>query len=58
MKKFLGIILIIIGCCLALILKLGPAKETKFLFEFGVWPLIIAALAVTGIGLVLYNKNK
>jgi len=58
MKKAIGIILIIIGVLLAFILKMGPAIETKFLFVFGVWPLIIGALIITISGLILYTKNK
>jgi uncharacterized integral membrane protein len=58
MKKLLGIILILIGFALVVILKMGPAKETGFLFDYGEWPLIAAALVVLISGLVLYNKNK
>lgn len=58
MKKALGILLIIIGFALAFIMKVGPAKETKILFEYGIWPLIIAALIFSISGLILYNKNK
>ncbi|UIR54475.1 hypothetical protein LZQ00_09340 [Sphingobacterium sp. SRCM116780] len=58
MKKAIGVILILIGVLLAIILKMGPAKETKFLFTYGDWPLIIGALAILIPGLIIYNKNR
>lgn len=58
MKKAIGIILIIIGVVLAIILKMGPAKETSFLFTYGEWPLIIGALAIIIPGLIIYNNNR
>lgn len=57
MKRAIGIILIIIGFSLAVIMKIGPAKETKFLFEYGIWPLIITALLCLIPGLTLYRKR-
>lgn len=58
MKKLLGIILMIIGFALVVCLKMGPARETEFLFSYGEWPLIAAALVVLVSGIVIYNKNK
>lgn len=58
MKKLIGIILILIGFALVVIMKMGPAKETTFLFNYGIWPLIIGALVILVSGLLLYNKNK
>ncbi|WP_157859450.1 hypothetical protein [Chryseobacterium angstadtii] len=58
MKKTLGIILILIGFILVVILKMGPAKETNFLFLYGDWPLIGVALICLVPGLILYNKNR
>lgn len=58
MKKLLGILLILIGFALVVIMKMGPAKETAFLFNYGIWPLIIGALVILVSGLALYNKNK
>lgn len=58
MKKALGIILIVIGSLLALILKMGPAKETSFLFKLGDWPLIVLALLCLIPGLIIYKKNS
>lgn len=57
MKRAIGIILIIIGFSLAVIMKIGPAKETKFLFVYGIWPLIITALLCLIPGLTLYRKR-
>lgn len=57
MKKAIGIILIIIGFSLAVIMKIGPTKETGFLFEYGIWPLIIVAALCLIPGLILYRKR-
>ncbi len=58
MKKTLGIILIIIGFCLVVVIKIGPSKETSWLFRYGeLSPLLIAA-AMTIPGMIIYNKNK
>lgn len=58
MKKAIGIILILIGVTLVFIIKAGPAKETGFLFTYGDWPLMLAALACLIPGLIIYNKNR
>ncbi|WP_165585237.1 hypothetical protein [Chryseobacterium soli] len=58
MKKAIGVILILIGVVLAIILKMGPAEETSFLFTYGEWPLIIGTLAILIPGLIIYNKNR
>ncbi|UHO37501.1 hypothetical protein H5J24_17665 [Chryseobacterium capnotolerans] len=58
MKKTLGIIMIIIGFCLAVVVKIGPSKETSWLFGYGeLLPLLIAAAFVVP-GWVMYNKNR
>ncbi|MBB6369668.1 hypothetical protein [Chryseobacterium shigense] len=58
MKKVIGIILIVIGACLAFIMKMGPAEETVWMFTYGIWPVIIAALILLITGLSLYNRNR
>jgi len=58
MKKIIGIILILIGFLIVAILKIGPSKETNFLFTYGNWPLIGSALALLIPGLIVYNKNR
>ncbi|MGG5210616.1 hypothetical protein ACQWU4_16950 [Chryseobacterium sp. MIQD13] len=58
MKKAMGVILIIIGSLLTFIMKLGPAKETVWLFTYGIWPLIIVAAILLITGLLLYNRNR
>lgn len=58
MKKTLGIILIIVGFCLALVIKIGPSKETGWLFSFGIWPPLIVAIVCLIPGYILYNKNR
>ena len=45
MKKILGIILIIIGFCITVLVKIGPSEETKWVFTYGDLPPIIIALA-------------
>lgn len=58
MKKTLGIIMIVIGFCLAVVIKIGPSKETSWLFVYGeLAPLLIAA-AILIPGWIMYNKNK
>ncbi|MDX8572050.1 hypothetical protein OZ666_10190 [Elizabethkingia sp. HX QKY] len=58
MKKILGIILIIIGFCITVVVKIGPSEETKWVFTYGDFPLIIIALAIIVPGLIIYNKNR
>lgn len=58
MKKTIGVILIIIGFGLAVMLKIGPAKETAWMYQFGEWPLIILAVVFLIPGLILYNKSR
>lgn len=58
MKKVIGIILILTGCFLAFIMKLGPAKETAWMFTYGIWPMIIVAMAALITGMLLYNRNR
>lgn len=48
----------LIGFVWVCILKVGPATETSFLFTYGDWPLIVAALAFLIPGIIIYNKNK
>ncbi len=57
MKKTIGTILILIGFAFAVVLKIGPSKETGFLFEYGIWPLIIAAILCIIPGFILYRKR-
>jgi len=58
MKKALGIILIIIGFCLTVIVKIGPSKETSWLFGYGELPPILLAAAIIIPGWIIYNKNR
>ncbi|UIR56694.1 hypothetical protein LZQ00_02495 [Sphingobacterium sp. SRCM116780] len=58
MKKTIGVFLILIGSCLAFIMKVGPAKETAWMFIYGIWPLILIAGILLITGLVLYNRNR
>ncbi|MDR2235441.1 MAG: hypothetical protein LBE92_04915 [Chryseobacterium sp.] len=58
MKKTLGIILIIIGFCLTVVVKIGPSKETSWVFGYGDLPPMFLAAALIIPGLVLYNKNR
>lgn len=58
MKKAVGIFLILIGVSLVFILKVGPSKETNFLFTYGDWPLIVGGLICLIPGLIIYNKNR
>lgn len=58
MKKAIGVVLILIGFGLAVITKIGPAKETAWMFSYGIWPLLIAAALFLIPGLILYNKGR
>ncbi|MFZ4931074.1 hypothetical protein [Chryseobacterium sp. Mn2064] len=58
MKKTLGIILILIGFCLTVIVKIGPSKETSWMFTHGDVPPMLFAVAVMIPGMILYNKNR
>lgn len=58
MKKALGIILIIIGFCLTVIVKIGPSKETSWLFGYGDLPLLLLAATIIIPGWIIYNKNR
>ncbi|WP_165852290.1 hypothetical protein [Chryseobacterium pennae] len=58
MKKTLGIIMIIIGFCLTVIVKIGPSKETSWMFRYGELPLLLIAAAIIIPGFILYNKNR
>ncbi|MCP1300557.1 hypothetical protein NK356_15390 [Chryseobacterium sp. S0630] len=58
MKKILGIILIIIGFCLVVVIKIGPSRETSWLFKYGELIPILLGAAILIPGLVLYNKNR
>ncbi|MDR6920984.1 MULTISPECIES: hypothetical protein [Chryseobacterium] len=58
MKKTLGIILIIIGFCLTVIVKIGPSRETSWLFGYGELPPILLAAVMIIPGWIIYNKNR
>ncbi|MGG7440403.1 hypothetical protein [Chryseobacterium arthrosphaerae] len=58
MKKTLGIILILLGFCLTVVIKIGPSKETSWLFGYGELPPMLLAAALLIPGLILYNKNR
>lgn len=58
MKKTLGITMIIIGFCLAVVVKIGPSKETSWLFGYGELPPLLIAAAFVIPGWVMYNKNR
>ncbi|WP_165602287.1 hypothetical protein [Chryseobacterium artocarpi] len=58
MKKILGILLIIIGFCLVVVIKIGPSKETSWLFKYGELPPILAGAAILIPGMIMYNKNR
>ncbi|MCT3646428.1 hypothetical protein HZQ44_04610 [Elizabethkingia anophelis] len=58
MKKISGIILIIIGFCITVLVKVGPSEETKWVFTYGDLAPIIIALAFIIPGLMIYNKNR
>ncbi|WP_312302475.1 hypothetical protein [Chryseobacterium sp.] len=58
MKKTLGIILILLGFCLTVVIKIGPSKETSWLFGYGDLPPMLLAVALIIPGLILYNKNR
>lgn len=54
----ISIIMIIIGFCLTVVVKIGPCKETSWLFGYGELPLLLIAAAIIIPGMVLYNKNR
>ncbi|WP_172625745.1 DUF6903 family protein [Chryseobacterium panacisoli] len=58
MKKITGIILIIIGFCLVVIIKIGPSKETSWLFKYGELAPMLMGVAILIPGLIMYNKNR
>jgi hypothetical protein len=58
MKKILGIVLILIGFCLTVVVKIGPSKETSWMFAYGdIPPLLIAVVTIIP-GIILYNKYR
>lgn len=58
MKKIVGIILILIGFCLVVVIKIGPSRETSWLFKYGELAPMLTAAAILIPGLILYNKNR
>ncbi|WP_164975852.1 MULTISPECIES: hypothetical protein [unclassified Chryseobacterium] len=58
MKKIAGIIMIIIGFCLTVIVKIGPSKETSWLFRYGELVPLLVAIAIIIPGWIMYNKNR
>ncbi|MEG0928543.1 MULTISPECIES: hypothetical protein [Chryseobacterium] len=58
MKKTLGIILVIIGFCLVVVIKIGPSKETSWLFKYGELAPMLAGAAILIPGFIMYNKNR
>ncbi|SDJ65500.1 hypothetical protein SAMN05421542_4042 [Chryseobacterium jejuense] len=58
MKKTLSIIMIIIGFCLVVIIKIGPSKETSWLFAYGDWVPMIVAAAIIIPGWIMYKKSR
>ncbi|MCL1666528.1 hypothetical protein M2T82_00475 [Elizabethkingia ursingii] len=58
MKKIFGIILIIIGFCITVVVKIGPSEETKWVFTYGDLLPMIIALAFIIPGLIIYKKNR
>ncbi|WP_164976790.1 hypothetical protein [Chryseobacterium sp. CH21] len=58
MKKIVGIILIVIGFCLVVVIKIGPSRETSWLFKYGELPPILLGAVILIPGLILYNKNR
>lgn len=58
MKKITGIILIIIGFCLVVVIKIGPSKETSWLFKYGELAPMLMGAAILIPGLIMYNKNR
>ncbi|WP_167510761.1 hypothetical protein [Chryseobacterium sediminis] len=58
MKKIVGIILIIIGFCLVVVVKIGPSRETSWLFKYGELVPMLMGAAILIPGLVMYNKNR
>lgn len=58
MKKTLSIIMIIIGFCLIVIIKIGPSKETSWLFTYGdLIPMVVAAVIIIP-GWIMYKKSR
>lgn len=58
MKKTLSIIMIIIGFCLVVVIKIGPSKETSWLFAYGdLVPMIVAAAIIIP-GWIMYKKSR
>jgi hypothetical protein len=57
-KKIIGIILILIGFCLTVVVKIGPSKETSWLFRYGEVPPLLLAAALIIPGLVMYDRNR
>jgi len=58
MKKIAGIILILIGFCLVVVIKIGSSRETSWLFKYGELPPMLLGAAILIPGLILYNKNR
>lgn len=58
MKKIAGIILILIGFCLVVVVKIGPSRETSWLFKYGELVPMLMGAAILIPGLVMYNKNR
>lgn len=58
MKRTIGVVLIFIGFALAVITKIGPSKETSWMFAYGIWPLLALASALLIPGFILYNKRR
>ncbi|MFP3833416.1 DUF6903 family protein [Chryseobacterium sp. SIMBA_028] len=58
MKKTLGVILIILGFCLVMVIKIGPSRETSWLFKYGELAPMLMGVAILIPGLILYNKNR
>ncbi|MBO9694415.1 MULTISPECIES: hypothetical protein [unclassified Chryseobacterium] len=58
MKKTLGVILIIISFCLIVVIKIGPSRETSWLFRYGELPPMLIGAAVLIPGWLMYNKNR
>ncbi|CAM3942303.1 hypothetical protein OZ664_18220 [Elizabethkingia sp. HX WHF] len=56
--KILGIILIIIGFCITVVVKIGPSEETKWIFTYGDLLPMITALVLIVPGLIIYKKNR
>lgn len=56
--KILGIILIIIGFCITVVVKIGPSEETKWIFTYGDLLPMITALVLIVPGLIIYKKKQ